>query len=297
MTYDPFTANKQKVRQADQRLIDRYLGRRRGMLRYLGLPASTIVDILQWQAYFCHYSAVERGRPGEEFRYQHDLMLAAMQHGLASKLELLRGDMDEILLTGHDSFGNPVLYPFDVVSLDYSGGLIYKNGSGRTKRVDSIEALLREQSARNQDFLLLLSCNLHSSDDGEIRRVITDVGAELAGLGIDAAAAVQACLHNEADEARLKVYVLYLIGSLSGRWYRCQYFKPIYYAGNHNTRMMHFSAWLRRTARYAAGRPARHPLLGALRLTAFHCVDGQLHETDFGVPEVVTPHPAEPPDQ
>ena len=73
MKRDPFTKNKQKVRDMDFLLIKRYFETRKGMLRYLGLPASTMADLLQWQEYFKHFSAVERGRPGEEYIYQHNL--------------------------------------------------------------------------------------------------------------------------------------------------------------------------------------------------------------------------------
>lgn len=287
MEGDLFTPNKQKVREMDLLLIERYFKARKGDLRYLGLPASSIKDILQWQGYFQHFSAVERGRPGEEYRYQHDLILTAMQHGLAHRLELLRGDMDEILLRGRDDFGNPVLYPFDVVSLDYSGGLIYKNSSGRAKRAESVESLFREQSARNQDFLLLTSCNLDNEDQGEIRAVFNDIERELNKLGVDVTGTIQAYLGHELEEARLKVYVPYLIGRLAARWYQCEYFKPIYYEGNRGTRMMHFSMRLKRTTKYIAGRPSRQSLVHILNLPAFHCIDGKPYETDFKIPKVV----------
>lgn len=294
MARDPFTVNKQKVREMDLRLIERYFGDPKGKLRYLGLPASSLADIVHWQDYFDHFSAVERGRPGEEYRYQHDLMLTAMQLGFAHRLELLRGDMDQILLNGRDDFGNPVLYPFDVVSLDYSGGLIYKNGSGQAKRADSIESLLGEQSTRRHDFLLLISCNLDNEDRGEIRVVFHDIETELRKLGINASATIQAHLGHELEEVRLKTYVPYLIGTLSARWYQCDHSKPIYYVGNRGTRMMHFSTWLKRTTQYAAGRLSRQTIVHILNLTAFHCSDGQAAETDFGLPKVTVGVPPQP---
>ena len=296
MARDIFTLNKQKVREMNLRLIERYFKEHKGELRYLGLPASSMMDILQWQDYFQHFSAVERGRPGEEYRYQHDLILTAMQHGLADRLDLLRGDMDEILLNGKDDFANPVSYPFDVVSLDYSGGLIYKNDSGRAKRAESIENLLKEQSERIQDFLLLVSCNLDNEDQGEIRAIFHDIERELGKLGVNVRNTVQAYLSHELEEARLKVYVLYLIGRLSARWYQCEHFKPIYYEGNRGTRMMHFSIWLKRTGGYVAGRPSRQTLAHILNLPAFHCADGELGQTDFGIPRVMIEVTSQPKD-
>jgi len=284
---DTFTPNKQKVREMDMRLIERHFKDRKGDLRYLGLPASTMTDVLQWQDYFQHFSVVERGRAGEEYRYQHDLMLTAMQHGLADRLELLRGDMDEILLNGEDSFGNPIPYPFDVVSLDYSGGIIYKNDSGRARRAESIGSLFQEQAEKGQHFLLLVSCNLDNEDRGEIQAVLHDIERELEKLGVVADETIQAHLNHKLGEARLKVYVPYLVGRLSARWYQCEHFKPIYYEGNRGTRMMHFSVRLKRTAEYIAGRPSRQTLAHILNLPAFYCVDGELCQTDFGIPRIM----------
>nr|MBC8492814.1 hypothetical protein [Chloroflexota bacterium] len=59
MARDIFTPNKQKVREMNLLLIERYFKDRKGDLRYLGLPASIMTDVLQWQSYFQHFSAVE----------------------------------------------------------------------------------------------------------------------------------------------------------------------------------------------------------------------------------------------
>ena len=50
---------------------------------------------------------------------------------------------------------------------------------------------------------------------------------------------------------------------------------------------MHFSTWLNRTLGYVVGRPNRQTLVHILNLSAFHCVDGELQETDFEVPRLV----------
>jgi hypothetical protein len=283
---DPFTANKRKVREMDLKLIERHFGGQEGNVRYFGLPGIALVDVLYWRKYLGHVTAVERGRPSEEYLYQHDMVLTAMLSGLGSSLSLLRGDLDSVLIDGHDDFGNQIAYPFHLVCLDYSGGIIYRNSVGRSKRADSIEALLRAQAEREQSFLLLVSCNLDNEDRGEIHGVFPVIEAQLLKLGIGAAAAVQAYLDHEDEEARLKVFVPYLIQKLASRWFQCQHYKPIYYEGNKSTRMMHFPTWLKRTTGLVVGKPSRQSLADILNLRAFHCVGGDLAETDFGIPRV-----------
>ena len=288
---DLFTRNKQTVREMNTKLIERYLGVRKGSLRYIGLPASTLTDILQWKEFFAHFSAVERGKPGEEFRYQHELMLTAMRNGIAGRLTLLRGELDEILLKGRDGFGNPVLYPYDVVSLDYSGGLVYKDASGNARRPESIAKLLEEQAAKDHNFLLFISTNLDNEDQGEVRNALQDIERELNKLGITISPTIQAFLSHELEEARLKVYVPYLIRNLAARWYQCEHAKAIYYEGNRGTRMMNFSVWLKRTKGHVAGRPSRQTIIHILNITAYCCANGDLAETDFGIPKVGVPTP------
>jgi hypothetical protein len=283
MPADPFTVNKQKVRELNLHLIERHFASCKGQLRYLGLPAESLRDILLWQDYFVYFAAVERGKPNEEYILQHNIELNAMKYGISDKLHLLRGDMDTILLNGRDEYGNLVEYPFDVVVLDYSGGVIYKNASGRSARTESIAEMIRNQAQHDQDFLLFIWCNLDNEDHGEIRRVFADIQRELVKLGVDVESTVAAYLAHEREEARLKVYVPYLIRNLGSPKYQTEAFKPVFYLGNRNTRMMNFSLWMERTVGYTAGRPSRQTLVHLLNLRAFECVGGQVQETDFGI--------------
>jgi len=286
MSADPFTVNKRKVRELNLRLIERHFEPRKGQLKYLGLPAETLRDILLWNDYFAYFAAVERGRPDEEYVLQHNIELSAMKFGIADKLHLLRGDLDTILLKGQDNYGNRLDYPFDVVTLDYSGGVIYKNGAGRSARIESIAEMIRSQAQHDRDFLFFISCNLDNEDQGEIRRIFEDIRRELDKLGLDIADTISAYLAHEKEEARLKVYVPYLIRNLGTPKYQTEAYKPVFYLGNRDTRMMNFSFWMERTIGFAAGRPSRQTLVHLLNLSAFECIEGQLQETDFGISPV-----------
>lgn len=286
MLNEPFTVNKQKVRELNLRLIKEHFEKRKGQLCYFGLPGEGMRDILLWQEFFSDFYAVERGEPGEEFLLQHNLHLSAFKYGVSDKLHLLRGELDNVLLQGYDDYSNAVEYPFDVVTLDYCGGIIYKNSTGQSARANSIGELIRNQALHNKDFLLFLTCNLDSDDQGEIQKVFLDIQRELKKLGVDADQPIKAYLAHAKKEARLKVYVPYLIRTLSVSTYQGETYKPICYLGNRETHMMSFSFWMERSSKYAAGRPNRQSLVQLLNLPAFECIDGDLKQTDFGIPRV-----------
>ncbi len=286
MGLDLFTINKAKVRELDFLHIKRHLKENKGKLRYLGLPARNLLELTLWDSFFCHFSAVERGRGDVGYLEQHSLLLTAMQTGLSDRLVLLRGEMDKILLEGKDDFQTAIQYPFDVVSLDYSGGVLYKDKHGKSKRIESISRMLGCQADFDKDFLLFISCNLDYEDHGEIKRVLGDIRRELAKMGLDANATIDTILKHDKEEARLKIYLPYLIKSLSDAWYKCDFLKPVYYLGNRDTRMMHFSFWLKRTSKYSAGKPSISGLLDILNLNVLSCHQGIIKETCFGIPKI-----------
>lgn len=288
MTKDPFTKNKVKVRELDFILIERSFKQRKGELRYLGLPASTLVELITWNDWFIHFSAIERGKSGYEFLEQHNLMLTALRYSLSEKLLLLRGELDDVLNNNQDQFENPVSYPFDVVSLDYSGGLVYKDPSGKSKRTQSISNLFSRQADHNKDFLLFISTNFDYGDDGEIDRVLQDIDRELTKIGVLENSTIKSILNNKSksNEARLKVYVLYVIKSLTARWYKCELYKPIFYLGNRNTPMAHFAFSIKHNSNYVAGKPNLSDIVEILNLPAFVCKEGELTETNFNIPKI-----------
>jgi len=57
----------------------------------------------------------------KEWELQHDLALKAFRTGLLGKITMMRGDIDSIIRKGRDSLRKRLGFPFDVVSLDYSG--------------------------------------------------------------------------------------------------------------------------------------------------------------------------------
>ncbi|MBS3094387.1 hypothetical protein J4474_01855 [Candidatus Pacearchaeota archaeon] len=167
-----FTKNKQKVREMNLLLIKDFYNESGSKLKYFGLPSEEMQDIYFWKDYLSSIGAVERGTRGQEFIKQHDLVLTSFLLGISDKLELYRGDMDDILIYGKDYFGNKIDYPYQLVNMDYTGGLFYKEDKDKSKRIDSIKSLLRNQAKFRQDFILLITCNFDNDFDAEYKNFI-----------------------------------------------------------------------------------------------------------------------------
>lgn len=251
-----FSRNKQVVRDLQCEFIVKYLSARRGLLTYFGLPSSSLEDIVQWSPLLDHITAVERGQAGEGWRLQNELLANAFHHGILSKLTLLRGDIDQIIVDGKDTFGNSPQWPFDVVSLDYSGGLFYRNRENSPIRLEALKSMFaRQGSGPASSFVFLLSFNLDSVDQHEVRESVKIIGRDLERFGHTTGAVIDAYLKHPKDQARLKLYVPHLVGQLAVQYqFECESGPPIIYLGNREIEMMAFRFYIRKSARTFAPR-------------------------------------------
>ena len=215
MTTPRFTKNKQVVRDLQSQAIQQYLKNRLGALRYFGLPSDEMKDIIDWRPFFSEFVSVERGIEPDAWERQHILMLSAFKIDVLSKVTLLRGDIDRIILDGKDVHGNVPNYPFDVVTLDYSGGLLYRDQKGKQYRLDAIRELIRRQAQHNITYLLFVSSNLDHCKDAEVQRTIQNLKTELLRYGTNAKEVIDAYMNHQCDEARLKIYISYFVNQVA----------------------------------------------------------------------------------
>jgi hypothetical protein len=282
-----FTKNKQVARDLQCETIQKFLKSKLGNLSYFGLPSSSLDDVAQWSALISRITAVEKGEAGNEWELQHDLEFRAFRLGLSDKLELLRGDIDEILTTGTDKDGKKPAFPYDVVSLDYSGGLFYRDAEGKPVRLDAFDALFRAQAASKQDFVFLISCNLHAIDQGEVRKTLRNIETELVRYGDNAGKVIEEYVNHSEDEPRLRLYVPYLINQLAAKHhYQCQTEPVVVYVGNLKTRMMAFRFFLDFDSETVAIRSPRERLSQLINTPAISIVDGAQRRTMFGLPKL-----------
>lgn len=282
-----FTANKQVVRDLQCRVIRDRFSDRLGGLRYFGLCSPEMKDVRDWAPLFSVIVAVERGERGSGFRDQHRLLITAAQHGLSGKIRLLRGDIDEAILRGSDDFGNTIPYPFDVVSLDYSGGLFYRNGSGSFGRLRAIETVIRHQAARTTPFLLFISTNTDAIDQGEVRHTIENIRTELNRGGWNAQEVCDAYLAHCNDVVRLRVYVPYLVNQVAAG-VRCHVHTEhvIAYHGNRNVQMLNYRFHLTPDQRTVAPRFPQERLSQIVNAPMLVIEEGTMSNGNFGLPKL-----------
>jgi hypothetical protein len=130
--------------------------RKSGMrLRYLGLPAWEMLDIISWEKFLERFTTIER-----EENQQHLMFLQANVRDVENRLYSLYGEFDQILLSGRDKYGRGPEWPYDIVNLDYFGGFLYSDLS----RPRSIKKLISNQANFQRGFLLIITQHLRDAD-------------------------------------------------------------------------------------------------------------------------------------
>lgn len=287
MTTSRFTKNKQVVRDLQSQTIQKYLKNRLGALRYFGLPSDEMKDIIDWRSFFSEFVSVERGIEPNAWERQHILMLSAFKKDVLSKVTLLRGDIDRIILNGKDVHGNVPYYPFDVVTLDYSGGLLYRDHKGKQYRLDAIRELIRQQAQHNINYLLFISSNLDHCKDAEVQVTIRNLKTELLRYGTNAKEVIDAYMNHQCDEARLKIYISYFVNQVAaGDNYNCETGHAVFYLGNQDTRMMNFRFWLKHDPHTTAPRYPRERLAQMINNPMVEIKDGQQTLTSLDLPKL-----------
>lgn len=285
-----FTKNKQVVRDLQGETIQRYLKDRLGNLKYFGLPSDEMKDIIDWKSFFSEFIAVERGIAPDSWERQHLLMLNAFRNNVLSRLALLRGDIDRIIVDGRDEYDNVVDYPFDVLTLDYSGGLLYRDKEGKQYRLAAIRELIRKQAQHKVGYLLFVSSNLDNCKDAEIQKTLQNIKTELLRYGTNGEKVIGAYLNHERDEARLKIYIPYFVNQVAtGINYNCETENIIFYLGNQDIRMMNFRFWLKHDPRTTAPRFPKESLAQIINSPMIEIKEGECIKTILGLPNLSKP--------
>lgn len=146
-------------------------------LKYLGLPAWKMLDIITWQKYIGRFTTIER-----EENQQHLMFLKANVENVEERLHALYGAFDEILITGRDQYQHKPDWPYELVNLDYFGGFIYQNMS----RPKAVRKLIQNQGTYEESFMLIITQQLRDGDSGDEKRgFLDDLSKSLKGGILD----------------------------------------------------------------------------------------------------------------
>jgi len=213
-----------------------------GPLTYFGLPSEGLYDLKDWQQYIGRIVAVEKGDPYDPERRQSILLSKAIRLGLSERLILLRGEVNEIIVQGQDSVGQKLIYPFELVNLDYGGTLLYPD----RLRVEALERFVREQMG--SDFLLLMTLNVREHDPHEIDNTQERIKTEVIQLMPEDAGRVTSYFQrmNDSNSALRQItHILYLLKGLAeANHYQISWDVPTLYAGSKGTPLIHYVARL-----------------------------------------------------
>jgi hypothetical protein len=166
--------NKDFLRSSyDKPLIQNWYRSMGTGLKYLGLPAWQMLDIIEWQDSLDRFTTIER-----EENQQHLMFLRANVKEVEHRLYSLYGEFDEILFNGRDSYGHCPDWPYDLVNLDYFGGFIYPNMA----RPKAVRKLVTNQATYQRSFMLIVTQHLRDRDSiGEKEKFLEDLRQWLKG--------------------------------------------------------------------------------------------------------------------
>jgi hypothetical protein len=155
-------------------------------LKYFGLPAWQMLDVIAWQDHLGRFTTIERKE-----NEQHLLFLKANIKNIENRLHSLYGEFDQILINGRDDYGNGPEWPYDLFNLDYFGGFLYSNMA----RPKAIRKLISNQGVYERSFVLIITQQLRDRDVvGEKLSFLKDLQKSLKSGILDAG------LHPEIDK-------------------------------------------------------------------------------------------------
>ena len=251
------TINKTAIRRHwDLPILDHWRRDLRRPLTYFGLPGPEIHDLLDWQNVIgARSTGVEEAGRNKKERLVADEACALLRfnvdfHGIPSPFQLLRGAIEDILMNGYDVYGNspqmndgaPVShrrFRYDLVNLDFDGGLGYPDKDGGARRVSAIKKLFDRQQGTS--FVLLLTINVRDQLGEEVEEFLVGMQARDWGPGWHEMIDWHRARGDGEREHKLKATVPSFVRSIAeGRMFEVTCRPPIAYDGHESAHMLHF---------------------------------------------------------
>lgn len=251
------TLNKATIRRCwDQPILERWHARTAKPLSYFGLPGPEIHDFLDWRHLLGIRTGIESPGHSKKERKQADetigqLNANIMFNGLSSGFQLLRADVEDVILNSVDNYGTPPQmndgqpahkshFSYDIVNLDFDGGIGYRDANGAAKRVTAIKKLFERQEGHS--FVLFLTINVRDTMGDEIENYLR--GLQTRNRGPDWYETIDWYLNraNGEREYKLKAIIPSFIHAVAEpHVFECLSRPPIAYIGHKQAHMIHFT--------------------------------------------------------
>jgi hypothetical protein len=183
------TDNKAFIRQMwDFPILKRWHNEKNRKLSYFGLPGKELHDLRDWCSVLGKTTGVEIVGKTKKERELDPAKFAMMQlnsqlHNLPTGFQILRGEIEDVIINMTDIDGiSPQLNDgqkthtakllYDIVNLDFFGGIGYANKENEVKRANAIKKLIERQNGTN--FVFFLTINVRSKVNGQIESYLQD---------------------------------------------------------------------------------------------------------------------------
>jgi hypothetical protein len=267
------TANKKAIRTTWDSPILASAGSRlsRG-LAYFGMPGGDIQDLLDWKDLLGIKTCIQRVRKGNVQKDEDLEIIRQINHNIMinkiKDAQVMRGDVEDIIISGidqdliaprlSDSASGEVRFKYDLVNLDFLGGVAYKRKAGsdnvdlKTPRIKAIEELFKRQ--RGHNFILLLTVNVRDTFGDEPLQYLEEMATRHNSNALSSASSWCKTLEAGMKHHHLRFWLPAWIRELAEMaQFDCHCFPAVLYEGHERARMVHFAFEFR----YISGRDLR----------------------------------------
>jgi hypothetical protein len=240
-------------RNWDLPILERAFSEKGRPLTYFGLPGPRILDLLDWRPVLGTATGAERLRESGDHRRadlerHRRLLNNILVHGFDG-FQLLRGNVEDVICDAADADGTiPKLndgapphrmrFKYDIVNLDFYGGVAYPSPSGEHVRVRAIRKLLERQ--QGTDFLLFLTINVRDKVNRELTQYLTNTGTRVDSQTQQALEWYARRGTGEKDYKLKAAVSLFVHREAEGKMFSCHCYPVVSYDGN-DARMVHFA--------------------------------------------------------
>jgi hypothetical protein len=267
------TANKKAIRTIwDSPILASAVLRLSRGLAYFGMPGGDIQDVLDWKDLLSVKTCIQRVRKGNVQKDEDLEIIRQMNHNIMinkiKDAQVMRGEVEDIIITGFDqdsiaprlssSVSDEIRFGYDLVNLDFLGGVAYKRKTGdnsnalKTPRIKAIEELFKRQ--RGHDFILLLTVNVRDTFGDEPLQYLEEMASRHNSSALSSASSWCKTLEAGMKHHHLRFWLPAWIRELAEMsQFDCHCYPAVMYEGHEHARMVHFAFEFR----YILGRDLR----------------------------------------